>query len=759
LATIGQSDLSFIGVLKAPAEVIVAGVPRSTSWGSVPLGLRKVAGETRFFSTAWFGGIVYEMNHPGYGADLASAPVATVVNVWDDGTGSFYGPYVPPAPGNSGGNQIRSLVWFDGDAHLNPGLFWSFGVKYGGDQDWPSLGFTEISGSVATPRYNWKIAGYGSGYRRTGALPMPDGRIALAGGGGFSGIGAGFSFGPALFAMTTADMAAATPTTNLTSPANGSNVPYQTLLVYSISAINAPPYVTPTPALRDNDYRPAIFGTITRNAASATQVYVPLANFSDFTTNGIGRNLKIRGETKLIASWSTDGIDGQYTVATPFSFIPQVGDGVEIPLDNDPAASSIALWMPQGATGYMTGNEHVGQPVWIEGGDKRAVIFPQGLVKGRIHYQGGGIHLEARKHIASAYDPDDLDGSANIDPLNTIDFAALGLPDPDTFSPFFGEVGRDVNFAWDPDESILYAILNYAWQSGGEWHPAIYAYSVNLISSAGGTRPEMTEPITRLMPGGYGGKRYGPFTRSGPVILLTVTDLANGGGFLATVSGCDSASVNTLYSTRWSGTVGGSAWTVAGVRTGPGDIGGALTVGYRWWYVRSVSGSSAAVSSLVYQPLTDGAAALHDRILEAVTAKIQSLAIVGLAGVYLHKFPSVAKSDGPGLVVTYFGEAEEMMGGDRAADEIGFPVLIYQDAPTLVEEETRPRELLWRAQVNEALNGQRLAGVPEVTTCIVEPRSVLEQGSEMLTRNPQDVANRMRSGMLFRFVARVARGA
>jgi hypothetical protein len=194
-------------------------------------------------------------------------------------------------------------------------------------------------------------------------------------------------------------------------------------------------------------------------------------------------------------------------------------------------------------------------------------------------------------------------------------------------------------------------------------------------------------------------------------IGLQVADLGNGGGFLATITGGSPGQTNELFGQR------------------PG-----------------------------LPALTTGLGALHDRILEAVTAKIQSLAIVGLAGVYLHKFPSVAKSDGPGLVVTYFGEAEEMMGGDRAADEIGFPVLIYLDAPTLVEEETRPQELLWRGQVSEAL-GQRLAGVPEVTTCVVEPRSVLEQGSEMLTRNPQDVANRMRSGMLFRFVARAARGA
>jgi hypothetical protein len=153
------------------------------------------------------------------------------------------------------------------------------------------------------------------------------------------------------------------------------------------------------------------------------------------------------------------------------------------------------------------------------------------------------------------------------------------------------------------------------------------------------------------------------------------------------------------------------------------------------------------------------ATTLYDRILEAVTAELLALGLAGLAGVYLHKFPNYATVDGPCLVVTYFGEVEEMMGGDRAADEVGFPVLVYLDSPTLGQDETRPQELLWRGAVSDALRNQRLAGVPEVTTCMVEPRAALEQGAEMLTRAPQDVANRMRSGMVFRFVARVARGA
>jgi hypothetical protein len=238
-------------------------------------------------------------------------------------------------------------------------------------------------------------------------------------------------------------------------------------------------------------------------------------------------------------------------------------------------------------------------------------------------------------------------------------------------------------------------------------------------------------------------------------IGLEVADLGNGGGFLATITGGSPGQTNELFAGRWSGQLGPVAFARVGTRLGPGTVGGTLTVGYYFWFVQA---TGEMVSDLIYQTLTTGLGALHDQILQAVTTKLQSLAIAGLAGVYLHKFPSYATVDGPCLVVTYFGEVEEMMGGDRAADEVGFPVLVYLDSPTLAEEETRPQELLWRGAVSDALRNQRLADVPEVTTCVVEPRAALEQGAEMLTRAPQDVANRMRSGMLFRFVARVARG-
>jgi hypothetical protein len=755
VATIGQSDFTLLGCLRLLPSVDVGGGNfLSSSWGSGPLGVRDVAGQKRFFTTVYFGSVIVEFSHPGtLGANLATAPFVNVAKVW----GNIWGPYIPATPNSAGGTRLRGFSWFPGDAHLPEGLLISFGAYYSGDADWPSLALVGISGDVATPIGNWKTADYGFNYHANGSVILPDGRIGITGGGNK---GAGISRGPSLFAMTTANMAAATPTTNTTSPPNGTNTPYQQLLLYDSGNIvlDAPPYSGPEPAHRDPDYRAAIFGPLDQDALSASQVYLPVENTYPYDGRYVGSQHKIRNELRLCTGFV--GATRLATFATSYSFLPVTGDDWEIDCSNNPANAGFPCWTPQGSIGYFSNLEYVGQPVWIEGASKKGVLCPVDELKGRAHYQPGGLHQESRKRAVYAYAPADLDGSVGIDWVNTIDLVALGIPDPGRGGPVSGEP-REMNFAWDADDSIVYVLDNFAWTiDGSEWYPAIWLIGVNLISSAGGTRPEMTEPITRLMPGGYGGKRYGSFTRGGgAVVLLTVTDLANGGGFLATVSGGNSGAANTLFSTRWSGTVGGSAWTVAGIRTGPGDIGGTLPVDYYWWYVLSVFGSATVVSNLVYQPLTDGAAALHDRILEAVTAKIQALAIVGLAGVYLHKFPSVAKSDGPGLVVTYFGEAEEMMGGDRAADEIGFPVLIYQDAPTLVEEETRPRELLWRAQVSEALNGQRLAGVPEVTTCIVEPRSVLEQGSEMLTRNPQDVANRMRSGMLFRFVARAARGA
>jgi hypothetical protein len=41
-------------------------------------------------------------------------------------------------------------------------------------------------------------------------------------------------------------------------------------------------------------------------------------------------------------------------------------------------------------------------------------------------------------------------------------------------------LGREVNYADDPVDGRVYAILNYAWtDGGGEYFPAVYVYQVN----------------------------------------------------------------------------------------------------------------------------------------------------------------------------------------------------------------------------------------------------------------------------------------
>jgi hypothetical protein len=244
-------------------------------------------------------------------------------------------------------------------------------------------------------------------------------------------------------------------------------------------------------------------------------------------------------------------------------------------------------------------------------------------------------------------------------------------------------------------------------------------------------------------------------------VTLSVADAANGGAYTATIGNSTAGAENRLYAAKRRSSVGEEEWEQIGTRTGSGTIAGTVE-STGWWdfYVRSfVSGGNNA-SDIATVAITDGETqALYDRILEAVANKLRLLpALSGLAGVWLHKFPRAGLVTGPALVVTYYGEAETHDSGDRAADEIEYPVLIFLDSPTLVEQETQGRELRWREVVTNALRYQRLTSVPEVVTCNPDPRPAAEQGAEQLNRGPADVANRLRSGIVFRFVARAARG-
>lgn len=166
------------------------------------------------------------------------------------------------------------------------------------------------------------------------------------------------------------------------------------------------------------------------------------------------------------------------------------------------------------------------------------------------------------------------------------------------------------------------------------------------------------------------------------------------------------------------------------------------------------------MSSLVFAAVTDGLAAVQARVLDAVAARISLLDLpdIGSSVVQLRnterlydQVPSV-----PTVVVTCYLEAEQTYGGDLQADEIGYPVNVLIIAPTLRDQDDtdqRRKEFLWREEIEDAFLYQRLAGVPEIATCLPEPRAIAERNDDT---GPSEL---VRSSILLRFVGRKRRGA
>jgi hypothetical protein len=241
------------------------------------------------------------------------------------------------------------------------------------------------------------------------------------------------------------------------------------------------------------------------------------------------------------------------------------------------------------------------------------------------------------------------------------------------------------------------------------------------------------------------------------VYTLTVTDREDGTGADATAGDTGGDAVN-LFRRRVSGGLNATDWTFSGTRVGNGTIAvNTTTKGYYWWIL---SGPAEEFSNLVYEPITDGADALHQRILDAVEAVVDSLALEGIddtiaadpgGGVIQLKVPFNERLTLPCVLLTAFGLAETMRGQVNSQDDLGYPIQVSFLANDAQRQETQERGLKWREQVSRALRYQRLAGVDEVYTVEPEPDPVFAlEGTEQLQYVVSTIA--------FRVVTREPRG-
>lgn len=242
-----------------------------------------------------------------------------------------------------------------------------------------------------------------------------------------------------------------------------------------------------------------------------------------------------------------------------------------------------------------------------------------------------------------------------------------------------------------------------------------------------------------------------------PAPTLSVSDNGDGTGGVATITGTDAGATVQVQYMPVTGNLTTGPWTTGGVRGGNGTISVALSPGFYFFQAVATENGSTVPSNVVYAQLTNGVLDLYERILAAALARIALLNLPDIgANVFRLKDIVANQIDVPCVVLTYFTLIEQLMAGDWAADEVGYPILCGILTQTLSDQDpvAQAQELSWRGEIADRLRYQRLPGVPEVQTCMVEPMPVAEPNYRLSFASAIDESMMMRSGQVLRFIAR-----
>jgi hypothetical protein len=370
-------DFRFVGAFLLPQSACGS----NTSYASGCLAIRTVNQERHLFSDTHVetGGKVYEALVPPPSL-AAPYPTARLLREWGD----IYQGRKQKANGESydlGGHvPTTGLRWDDAEQ----GLWWTYGERYNTEnQDAPTLGFTHIEGTTATPKGPWRIAAPQS-WQRGGTLQLPTwfadahtrGHRFAIGFGGYYSIFEGGSYGPAL---------SVTPL-----PEERKPLPHVTLLAY------------PAPHLCERE-----------------------PNYEHASGGWMGTN-PVRGR----GTWN--------------------------------------------ATDEIGGEAYAGGGVWIDAGDRHALVFCVSLGTGRIAYEDGGVQAEGRIDSVYLYDPADL-------ALVAARKKPSWSPVPQRYplkNPAPGLAGRAAGLAYDEEARRLYVVFVHAYSEGEESFPAVVVYQL-----------------------------------------------------------------------------------------------------------------------------------------------------------------------------------------------------------------------------------------------------------------------------------------
>lgn len=194
---------------------------------------------------------------------------------------------------------------------------------------------------------------------------------------------------------------------------------------------------------------------------------------------------------------------------------------------------------------------------------------------------------------------------------------------------------------------------------------------------------------------------------------LAVVDNGNGTA-TATVTGAAVGYTVILANNQIDSEFLTSGWNTAGTREGNGTINVACGRGYYWWYCTQDVDGVVSVSPVVFKNVTDGSENPHWECLEALQARIVSLALPNISGasIVLRKFPIVKGVTLPAIVICPWGaETSNKAEGTNIRDDYYFPCLVAIAAADNRDVSANMQTYLgWRFSILSAIQNQRLPG-------------------------------------------------
>jgi hypothetical protein len=221
-------------------------------------------------------------------------------------------------------------------------------------------------------------------------------------------------------------------------------------------------------------------------------------------------------------------------------------------------------------------------------------------------------------------------------------------------------------------------------------------------------------------------------------VTLSLTDDADGTGGVAAITS-PAGAANVVYTSLFDAAGEVGPWVNSGNRTGTGNVTLNLAPGQYMVYVQSNDAGTYTLSTVQWFTFTSGVDSVHMRCIDAIVARLQSLALDGIdsASIVGQDLPfawdfdnrngKIPTYDLPGIIVSPFGiEAINPQEGTNYRDNIGYPcsvsIIAAQDIPTLSLNRTRS---LWRSRAIKAFRNQRIPGVTEVWNANVEPQAIV----------------------------------